>query len=418
MKAQTLKGTKDILPQEVYKWQYIEKIIDDVCNDFGYKEIRTPVFEHTEVFARGVGDTTDIVQKEMYTFEDKGGRSITLRPEGTAGVVRSFVQNGMASLPFPVKLFYKIAAYRYENVQKGRYREFNQFGIEAFGSVGPVIDAEVISVLSVLFKRLGIKNMGVSINSIGCPECRGKFNEALKEFINNAGIENFCGDCKGRVERNPLRLIDCKKDNCKTIMATAPKQVDYLCEECKEHFDGLRESLDNMGIDYKIDTSIVRGLDYYTKTVFEFIDYSIGAQSTFCGGGRYDGLVEMFGGNSVPGIGFAMGVERLINVMENQGIEIPLAEAPKLYIANIGDVAGKETEKIAFRLREMGISVLIDTMSKSVKAQMKYADKMNVEYTIVIGDDEISSGKCKLKEMKTGKEKEVSFENLSDILVD
>ncbi|OPZ88801.1 MAG: Histidine--tRNA ligase [Firmicutes bacterium ADurb.Bin419] len=409
------KGTRDILPSEVYKWQYVEKKISELCSNFGYKEIRLPVFEHTELFQRGVGDTTDIVQKEMYTFLDKGERSITLRPEGTAGVVRSYIENGMASLPMPIKLYYNITAYRYENVQKGRYREFHQFGVECFGSQGPLVDVEIISMLSMFFERLGIRDIELNINSIGCPECRGEYNKKLMEYF-KPNLDKLCGTCKTRYERNPLRIIDCKEENCKVYTKDAPALVDNLCEDCSKHFEGLKDGLDNLGIKYKIDKNIVRGLDYYTKTVFEFVSKNIGAQGTVCGGGRYDGLIEECGGTRTPGIGFAIGIERLLLVMESQGIEIPKAEAIDVYIATIGEKAQKYAQKLVYKIREAGFSAETDLMGKSVKAQMKYADKLGAVYSVVIGDNEVESNKAVLKNMQTGETKDISMDTLIERL--
>jgi len=409
------KGTKDILPSEVYKWQYIEKKIAELCNSFGYKEIRIPVFEHTELFQRGVGDTTDIVQKEMYTFQDKGGRSITLRPEGTAGVVRSYIENGMASLPMPIKLYYNITAYRYENVQKGRYREFHQFGVECFGSKGPLVDVEIISMLNMFLDRLGIKDVELNINSIGCPKCRSEYNKKLLEYF-KPNLGNLCGTCQSRYERNPLRIIDCKEEKCKVYTKDAPALLDNLCEECKEHFEGLKEGLENLGIKYNIDKTIVRGLDYYTKTVFEFVSKNIGAQGTVCGGGRYDGLIKECGGADTPGIGFAIGLERLLMVMESQGIEIPKPNPIDVYIATIGEKAQKYAQKLVYKIRQEGFSAETDLMGRSVKAQMKYADKLGAVYSLVIGDDEVDSNKAVLKNMLTGETKDISLDTLIERL--
>lgn len=405
------KGTRDILPTEIYKWQYIQKIMAKLCRNFMYEEIRIPVFEHTELFQRGVGDTTDIVQKEMYTFQDKGGRSITLRPEGTAGVVRSYIENGMTSLPQPVKLYYNITAYRHENVQKGRYREFNQFGVEAFGAPGPSIDVEIISIVDVLFKKLGLKGIQLNINSIGCPACRGEYNLKLKEFLRPL-VGNLCQTCKERFERNPLRILDCKEDKCSEYIKDAPAQLDNLCNECKEHFEGLKDGLDNLGIDYSIDKNIVRGLDYYTRTVFEFISSNVGTQGTICGGGRYDGLVELCGGPKIPGIGFAMGIERFLMEIESQGIEIPKPGGADIYIASLGDKADKFAEKLVYQLRSVGINAEKDLMSRSLRAQMKYADKLGAKYTVVVGDDEIDSNKAVLRNMETGEQKDVSLDSI------
>lgn len=411
MLTQAPKGTKDILPSEVYKWQYLERNIAELCRNFGYKEIRLPVFEHTELFQRGVGDTTDIVQKEMYTFLDKGGRSITLRPEGTAGVVRSYIENGMASLPQPVKLYYNITAYRYEKMQKGRYREFHQFGVEAFGAAGPHIDIEIISMLDLLFKSLGISGVELNINSIGCPECRGEYNRLLMEYL-KPNLKDLCETCNNRYERNPLRIIDCKNEDCRKVTKDAPALIENLCEDCSRHFEGLRSGLDNLGIAYNIDKNIVRGLDYYTKTVFEFVSKDIGAQGTVCGGGRYDGLIEACGGNPTPGIGFAIGIERLLLVMEGQGINIPQSGGVDIFIASIGEKAGATAQRLVYNLRKEGISAESDLMGKSVKAQMKYADKIGAVYTVVLGDDEMETNKAFLKNMQTGEQKEINLDTL------
>lgn len=411
MVIQAPKGTKDILPKEIYKWQYIESVIAQLCKEFGYKEIRIPVFEHTELFRRGVGDTTDVVQKEMYTFTDKGGRSITLRPEGTAGVVRSYIENGMASLPQPIKLYYNITAYRYENVQKGRYREFNQFGVEAFGAAGPSIDVEIISMVDTLFKRLGLKGIKLNINSIGCPSCRKEYNLKLREFLKPL-LPELCPDCNNRFEKNPLRILDCKNKNCKSMVKQAPALLDNLCDDCRKHFEGLKEGLDNLGIEYEVNKNIVRGLDYYTRTVFEFISSNMGAQDTICGGGRYDGLVESCGGESTPGIGFAIGKERLLMEIDSQGINIPEPGGIDIYIASVGEAADRFAEKLVYQLRNAGIVAEKDLMNRSLKAQMKYADKIGATYTIVIGDNEIESNKTVLKNMKTGEQKDVSLDSI------
>lgn len=405
------KGTRDILPWEIYKWQYVEKVIAELCRNFGYGEIRTPVFEHTELFQRGVGDTTDIVQKEMYTFLDKGGRSITLRPEGTASIVRSYLEHGMANLPHPLKFYYNITAYRHENVQRGRYREFNQFGIEVFGAPCPSIDAEVISMADMLFKRLGLKGIELNINSLGCTACRKEYIQKLGDFLLPL-LENLCVDCKSRFERNPLRILDCKNEGCRQYLKDAPALLDNLCDECNVHFKGLRERLDNIGISYNVDKNIVRGLDYYARTVFEFISPNAGPQATICGGGRYDGLVELFSGQNVPGIGFALGMERLLMEMEYQGIEIPRQGGIDIYIAPIGETADMFAEKLVYQLRDAGINAEKDVMGRSLKSQMKYADKIEATYAVVIGDNEIESNKAVLRNMKTGEEKDVSLDSI------
>jgi len=413
MLTQAPKGTRDILPGEVHKWQYLEREFAKICGKFGYSEIRIPVFEHTELFQRGVGDSTDIVQKEMYTFNDKSGRSLTLRPEGTAGVVRSYIERGMASLPQPVKLYYNITAYRYENVQKGRYREFHQFGVEAFGASDPKMDVEVISILYLFFERLGLKKTGLNINSIGCPVCRKEFNEKLKNYF-RPHLSELCDNCKNRFEKNPLRLIDCKEERCKRIAAGAPALLDNICDDCRAHFEGLKAGLDNLGIEYKVDPGIVRGLDYYTKTVFEFVSENVGTQGTICGGGRYDGLVEVCGGNPTPGIGFALGVERLLMELESQGIIIEEPNPPDIYIATMGETASKFAQELVYKLRKANVCAETDLMGRSLKAQMKYADKKGFLYTVVLGDNEIESGKAVLKDMRSGEQKDVSLDSILD----
>lgn len=407
------KGTRDILPSEVYKWQYIEKLFMEICGNYNYKEIRFPVFEHTELFQRGVGDTTDIVQKEMYTFLDKGGRSITLRPEGTASVVRSYIENGMASLPQPVKVYYNISAYRYENVQKGRYREFHQLGAEAFGSPEPSVDTEIISILAMFFERLGIKDIELNINSLGCPACRESYNEKLKKYL-KPKLSMLCGDCRSRYEKNPLRIIDCKEEKCKDNLKDVPVLIYNLCSDCFGHFQGVKQGLENLGIRYNVDKNIVRGLDYYTKTVFEFVSNNVGSQRTICGGGRYDGLVETCGGNPTPGIGFALGIERLLMEIESLGISIKKPGGVEIYLATIGEKADRFAERLVYKLRGNGINAEKDLMGKSLKAQMKYADKVGALYTVVLGEDEIKSNKGVLKNMVTGEQKDVSLDSILD----
>lgn len=409
---QAPKGTHDVLPSEVYKWQYVESVMRELCSQFGYKEIRIPVFEHTELFLRSVGETTDIVQKEMYTFQDKGGRSITLRPEGTAGVVRSYIEHGMASLPQPMKMYYILSAYRYENVQKGRYREFNQFGIEIFGSKEPEAEIELISLISLMFEKLGIKNLDLNINSIGCPVCRKEYHKALKEFF-QSNISKMCKTCNDRIDKNPMRILDCKEKVCSEINKDAPSIIDYLCEECSAHFERLKYLLKAVGIEFNVNPRIVRGLDYYTKTVFEFISKDIGAQGTVCGGGRYDGLVEEMGGQLTPGLGFGMGIERLISVMENARLSFGEEKVPELFIAAIGQKAREKAVKISDELRNKGLAVQFDLIDRSVKAQMKFADKLGAKNVIVLGDNEIESGKAKIKNMQNGEEKEVELKNLA-----
>lgn len=415
MLTQAPKGTNDILPDEIYRWHHVERVFADLCAQFGYKEIRIPVFEHTELFQRGVGETTDIVQKEMYTFDDKGGRSLTLRPEGTAGVVRSFIEHGMSSQTQPVKLYYNITAYRYEKMQKGRYREFHQFGMEMFGAADPAADAEIISLLALFFERLGIGNLTLNLNSIGCPACRASYNTLLREFL-APRIGSMCQTCQGRYDRNPMRIIDCKEETCRRHVTEAPALLDHVCGECRVHFDTLCAKLEAMGIRYAIDKGIVRGLDYYTRTVFEFVSRNIGTQGTVCGGGRYDGLMEACGGPKTPGIGFGLGVERLLMEMESQGISSAAPGVPLIYLGAIGEKAATHVEALCWEMRRKGISCVKDVMGRSVKAQMKYADKLGARYTLMLGDQEIESGRAALRDMKTGESKDISLDSLIDRL--
>lgn len=402
------KGTADVLPSQSYKWQYIEKEIKKICNEFNIKEIRTPVFEHTELFERGVGDTTDVVGKEMYTFLDKGDRSITLRPEGTASAARAYIEHGLFNEPQPIKVYYMIKCYRYEKPQAGRYREFSQFGVEVYGSKEPSLDAEIMALPMMLYKRLGLKNLTLNINSIGCPTCRKEYNKKLKEFL-SANYDNLCETCRERFEKNPMRIIDCKSPICKDIVKNAPKLIDSICDECADHFDKVKRNLTAMGIEYKIDPFIVRGLDYYTKTVFEIIADNKNSNSTVCGGGRYDGLVEELGGNSMPACGFALGMERLLLTMEEQGIEIADETGVDIYIGNIGEDSGYFAQSLVTALREKGVSAEKDHLGKSVKAQMKYANKLGAKYSIIVGDTEIAEGKARLKNMEEGTEAEVAL---------
>ena len=406
--TKAIKGTKDVLPSEVHKIQYIEATCLSAAENFGYKEMRTPVFEHTELFQRGVGDTTDVVQKEMYTFDDKGGRSITLRPEGTAGAARSFLENGLSNLALPQKICYLTSCYRYEKPQAGRLREFHQFGIECFGAASPLADAEMIALAAQIFDELGVKDLELEINSIGCPKCRAEYHKALKEYFSQYK-EQLCHTCQERLERNPMRLLDCKSPEDKALAENAPEILDYLCDECKEHFEKVKSYLDAMNIKYRVNPKIVRGLDYYTKTVFEFIASSIGAQGTVCGGGRYDGLIEEFGGQRTPSLGFGMGLERLQLVMEAQGCAFPEPSVPDLYIAAMGDKAKLKAVEIAKDMRAEGFSVIYDLNDRGLRAQMKYADKVGAKFNVVLGDDEIEKGKSVLKNMENGEENEIDL---------
>ena len=407
--TKAVKGTKDVLPGEIYKTQYIESTALDVAERFGFKEIRTPVFEHTELFQRGVGDTTDVVQKEMYTFDDKGGRSITLRPEGTAGAARSFLENGLCNETLPQKVCYLTSCYRYEKPQAGRLREFHQFGVECFCAQSPLADAEIISLANTFFKELGVKDLTLEINSIGCPTCRAEYHKALKTYFEGRKDE-LCDTCKDRLERNPMRILDCKSPVCSEIAKDAPVVLDYLCDECREHFEKVKSYLNAQNIAFKVNPRIVRGLDYYTKTVFEFISESIGAQGTVCGGGRYDGLIEELGGQKTPSLGFGLGIERLMLLMEAQGCEFPKESMPDLFIAALGEKAQLKAVEIANDMREEGFTCLYDVNGRGLRAQMKYANKLGAKYTIVLGDDEVESGIAKLKNMESGEETEIALQ--------
>ncbi|MFA7637049.1 MAG: histidine--tRNA ligase [Monoglobales bacterium] len=414
-KLQAIKGTYDILPEDSVIWQYIEDNIRGICELYGYGEIRIPVFENTALFARGVGDTTDVVQKEMYTFTDKGNRSITLRPEGTSGVVRSVLEHSLLSGALPLKMYYNLTCYRNEKPQAGRYREFRQFGVEAFGSSDNSIDAEIISLAVTFLKRMGLKGLKVKINSIGCPSCRAEYNKALKAYLGEH-LADLCPTCNTRFEKNPMRIIDCKEEKCKKASAGAPRLLNYICDECKEHFEGLKDNLELMEIAFEIDSDIVRGLDYYTKTVFEITSDDLGAQSTVCGGGRYDGLVEQLGGQPTPGIGFGLGIERLIMCMKAQGVEIPGRKPQKIFVCNMGENAKNYVIKLTNDLRQKGISASCDNMKKSLKAQMKYADKIGFEYTAIVGDNEIETGMVNLKNMATGENTELKISEIATFL--
>lgn len=406
------KGTKDVLPSESYKWHYVEDDIRKVAGLFGLSEIRTPTFEHTELFLRGVGDTTDIVNKEMYTFNDKGGRSITLKPEGTAGVARSFVENGLSNLPMPVKMYYITPVFRYEKPQAGRYREHHQFGVEIYGAESAAADVEAISIAKTLFDTVGLKKLELNLNSIGCRNCRKDYNAALRNYL-ATNVSEMCASCKERFEKNPLRILDCKEEKCKKITANAPKTIDFLCDECKNHFEGVKKGLDQVGIPYVVNPQIVRGLDYYTRTVFEFVSTDIGAQGTVCGGGRYNHLVEEVGGKATPAVGFGMGVERLLNVLEALNLLPDNHESVKVYVTPIGEAAADAARVLVSKLRKAGISADTDLMGRSVKAQMKYADKIGAKYTLCLGDDEIQRGVATLKNMLSGESAEVNLESLS-----
>lgn len=411
--TQAIKGTQDVLPKESYKVRFLEDSMRTVAESYGFKEIRTPVFEHTELFQRGVGDTTDVVQKEMYTFNDKGERSITLRPEGTAGAIRAFLEHGLFNEPLPQKLYYLTGCYRYEKPQAGRLREFHQFGVECVGSPAPAADAEVIALAADIFDFLGVDGLTLEINSIGCPECRKEYHKALKEYFESYK-DRLCETCLGRLDKNPMRILDCKSPVCSKIAEGAPKILDYLCDDCREHFAKVKKYLDVMGLEYTVNPTIVRGLDYYTRTVFEFVSNDIGAQGTVCGGGRYDGLCKELGGNDIASLGFGLGIERLLLLMKAKGIEFPDEPKCELFIASMGEKASLKAAAIIREMRQEGLNVAFDVAGRSVKAQMKYANKLGACYTIVLGDTEIEEGKAKLKNMATGEEAEVELETFVD----
>lgn len=396
-----IKGTEDVLPKQSYRWQFVENVMREEARTYGFKEIRTPVFEHTELFARGVGQTTDVVQKEMYTFTTKGGESVTLRPEGTAGAARAVLEHALPNEGLPIKASYFVSCYRYEKPQAGRLREFHQFGLEEYGTQSPVADAELICVAQSIFDRLQLQNLRLEINSIGCPTCRAEYHKALRNYFEQYKDE-LCETCLSRLDKNPMRILDCKSPICSKIAEDAPKITDYLCDECREHFDSVQKFLDAAGVSYTVNPTIVRGLDYYTKTVFEFVTDCIGAQGTVCGGGRYDGLIEELGGNHLPSLGFAMGIERLLMVMEKQGIEIPNFDECSLYIATMGEKAQEKAFGLLKELRECGETAETDVVGRGLRAQMKYADKIGAKYTIVIGDNELDEGYAEAKNMKTG----------------
>lgn len=408
-----IKGTLDVLPKESYKIQYVESAVREIAENFGFYEMRTPVFEHTELFQRSVGETTDVVQKEMYTFADKGGRSITLRPEGTAGAARAFLENGLFNEALPQKIYYLTSCYRYEKPQAGRLREFHQFGVEAFGAGSPAQDAEIIALANEVFNYLGVKNLTLEINSIGCPACRAAYQKALKAYFENYKSE-LCETCNGRLDRNPMRILDCKSPVCSKIAADAPKILDYLCDDCRAHFDAVQQYLNTMQIDFTVNPEIVRGLDYYTRTVFEFVSNEIGAQGTVCGGGRYDRLLEELGGKPMPACGFGMGLERLLLLMDAQNTPFPDRKGCDIYFASMGDKANLEAARLALDLRNEGLSAQFDTVGRGLKAQMKYADKLGALYTVVLGDNELETGKAQLKNMKDGTLTEISLDDFTD----
>ncbi|HXL04206.1 MAG: histidine--tRNA ligase [Firmicutes bacterium] len=411
------RGTIDVFPEKPGVWQRLEETVRSVCRNAGYTEIRTPIFEHTELFQRGVGESTDIVEKEMYTFLDKGERSITLRPEGTAPVVRAYLEHKMWALPQPVKVYYIGPMFRYERPQMGRLRQHTQFGVEALGASSPALDAEVISVLISVYQRLGLEGFVVRLNSIGCSKCRPRYKESLMNLLSKH-TDELCADCRRRLERNPLRVLDCKNERCAGLAKKLPPIFDYLCEDCSRHFEGVTECLTALDLIYELDPTIVRGLDYYTKTVFEVIHSGLGAQDALGGGGRYDGLAEELGGSAIPGVGFAAGIERAVQVLQDAegGAIGQEAGRVNVFIAAMGDEAKLQALRLARLLREQGTSADIDYLDRSLRAQMKYADKQGVKKVVIIGEDELKGDYAVVRDMATGDQAQVQFRDLVQVL--
>ncbi len=417
MEIQAPRGTTDILPQDTAKWQYLENIAQKVFDNYNYQEIRTPIFESTELFTRGIGEATDIVQKEMYTFADKSQRKITLRPEGTASVVRAFLENKIYGQAQPTKYFYFGPMFRYERPQTGRYRQFHQLGAEVFGSHDPAIDVEVIKLGLDILSELGLENFALNLNSIGCPECRPDYIERLKDYL-KPYLEELCDNCQDRYKRNPLRILDCKTDRDLEFMGDVPKIYDNLCSECDEHFTQVKNYLDDLEIDYILNPRLVRGLDYYSKTAFEVIYNGLGAQDTIFGGGRYDALVEEIGGRDVPGIGFAMGIERLLLSLEEEEVELPIETGVDVYLITIGEAARKEAVKYMYQLRAAGFKVDLDYLDRAVGTQMKAADRNDAKYSIIIGENELEKGELAVKNMKSGEQSDVEINKLVEKMED
>lgn len=405
------KGTKDVMPDQVYKWHYIEEKFAEICRRYGFKEVRTPIFEHTELFQRGVGDTTDIVQKEMYTFKDFGNRSITLRPEGTSPVCRALCEHKTYAEPQPTKVYYNIPCCRYEKPQSGRLREFHQFGVETFGTMNMMADAEIIAIGYDFINEMGITDVELQINSVGCPECRGKHRDALRKFL-EPKYDELCPTCQERFHTNPMRILDCKSPIDQELVKDAPMMLDYLCDDCKEAFEQLKANLDAFGIKYVVNPKIVRGLDYYTKTAFEFVTTKIGAQGTVCGGGRYDGLIEEIGGPATPGVGWGMGKERILMTMEACGVEIPEPAGTDVFIAFMGDKPKAFALKLMHDLRLAGVAVQMDVMGRNFKNQFKFANRVGAAKTVIIGENELNEGKLQIKDMESGEQTEVPIENI------
>ena len=405
------RGTKDILPDSIGQWTYVEGKVREICQRFGYKEIRTPLFEHTELFQRGIGDTTDVVEKEMYTFMDRGGRSITLRPENTAAAVRAYLQNKLYADNALTKLFYIGSMFRYDRPQAGRYREFHQFGVEALGEINPAVDAEIIILAVRFLESLGLKDLELSLNSVGCPKCRPVYREKLQEFFRDKK-DGLCEDCQSRYDRNPMRILDCKNEHCKELSIGAPEITECLCDECKEHFEKVKRYLTNAGIAFKLDPRLVRGLDYYTKTAFEVQYAPLGAQSAVAGGGRYDGLIEEIGGNATPAVGFAVGIERVLLALEKQGLLPEAKNADDVFVVALGEAAQAEAFKLLSEFRAAGLSATMDFAGRSMKAQMKQANKANARFVTILGEDEVKESVVMLKDMQTSDQQKIAREEI------
>lgn len=410
------RGISDILPQEQAYWRYIEQKAVNICQLYGYERIDLPAFEDTRLFSRSIGEETDIVEKQMYTFEDKGGNKITLRPEGTAPVCRAYLEHGMHSLPQPVKLYYIASIFRYERPQAGRYRQHYQFGYEAIGEDDPALDAEVINMAWQFFSSLELSRLSLLLNSIGCKRCRPVYLAALKDYYADQ-IDELCSDCQSRLKRNPLRLLDCKQPRCRQLASSAPKSVDYLCPQCDEHFSRLKRYLGLLEIPFQLDHCLVRGLDYYTRTVFEIQPEEEGTQNTLGGGGRYDDLIEELGGRPTPGLGFATGIERIILTLKKQRVSIPTLPRPHIYLAHVGDEARDEAIKLAVRLRNSGIGVIEAVGDRSLKAQLRQANSLGTRYAVIIGDQEVKEGMVILRDMTTSEQKTIPLSGLQDLLL-
>ena len=411
------KGTKDVLPFDSYKWQYAEKKAREICRLFAFREIRTPVFEHTELFTRSIGDDTDVVKKEMYTFLDKGNRSITLKPEGTAPVARSFVENSLDACSLPLKMYYITPVFRYENPQAGRLREHHQFGVEVYGGDNALLDYEVISLAHRFLSEMGVTGLVLNLNSIGCEKCRGEYNKALKAYLASK-LGEMCGTCRERFERNPLRILDCKVEGCKNIVAGAPKIIDYICDDCRSHMSELEGLLKDGGIDYVINSNIVRGLDYYTKTVFEFVTTALGSQGTVCGGGRYNHLVESVGGKPTPCVGFGLGLERLLMLLDALGVKIEDDNRPDVFVISQSGEYVAECMRIVQALRSGGVSAETDYTGRSLKAQFRYADKLRARYAMVIGSSEAESGVAEIKRLDDGTAEKISISDTVNYILE